>query len=703
MTKLNDVRSDYNDFWDRAQTQWQTYLRAADLSLKAYTGRTWTNDEIESLRLENRVASEFNIIRPKVQFYSGFARDNMKSVIVGPQESGDQETADQLSEVMRYVYEKGDANAVQLNAFDDCLKTGISLAGISLDYQNDRVFGDIKFWRRGFQSFLIDPDFENPDLSDASEVLIRDFMTRDAAKARLPFIDPKEIDLIPTYSRDNKFTLLRNNETFFKNTDLLSFDSYYRKVSKRVHEIIDLDTGATTPIYKAGEELEEIKERVAMARDQGVAVQIQEAWREVVELNILLSGIPVYTGPDPLGLEDYPFVPFLCHWEPQLNKFELKLQGVPFGMIDTQRAFNKRMLRKEDVMDSVVNTGGLYHPGAIDVGSIYQSGAAKYIPVDDNWEFANAFQPLQQGQIPAGWQEETELLNRLSFEISGLNETVMGSDEGGNTQVSGRLAEVRVANSLRANRTIFDNFERSMKLLGKKVLRAIQINYGSNKEVNGKRDVGKIVRILNKEPTLDFFDPMFVKYDASVKEAVLSQTQRDAFYFELLQLFDKFGPDFIDPSMIVENLPMAGASEIKKAIEQKEQQRQQAAQMQEEDRQRNAALQDAVTDQNVALAQERRARVLSDIGLARERVSRSVENRQDAVLSRAKAMAELEQMDTDRLKALIDLVGQFEEMFSQKEETAIATDIAREQQLAGPQGQSAQQQQETFNQGAQNV
>jgi len=168
-------------------------------------------------------------------------------------------------------------------------------------------------------------------------------------------------------------------------------------------------------------------------------------------------------------------------------------------------------------------------------------------------------------------------------------------------------------------------------------------------------------------------------------------------------LFDKFGPDFIDPSMIVENLPMAGASEIKKAIEQKEQQRQQAAQMQEEDRQRNAALQDAVTDQNVALAQERRARVLSDIGLARERVSRSVENRQDAVLSRAKAMAELEQMDTDRLKALIDLVGQFEEMFSQKEETAIATDIAREQQLAGPQGQSAQQQQETFNQGAQNV
>lgn len=641
MTNFSDIKADYEDFSKRAQDAWVDYYKNAEASLLAYAGRTWTKAEIDKLHHENRSADEFPLIRSKVNFFSGYARDNMKSTVVGPVENADQFTADQLSEAMRYVYEKGDINSIQLNAFDDCLKTGMALVGIYLDYSHDPIHGDIKVYKRSYNSFMIDPDFEKMDLSDAAEVSIRDFVTREDAKSLLPMVDPKVIDDAPAYNTDNKYKYLRNNRYFMQRSDLLAYDQYYRKISKEVVEIVDLDTGIATTWDEEDKEL--LEEKLNFARQLGLNVEVRKRTKQAVELNIFLTNELVYSGPDQIGLNDYPFVLYLCHFEPQLSNFALKIQGLPLSLIDTQRAFNRRQIRKQDVMDTAINTGGLYRVGEVDPRDIKRTGAGVFVPVDSEKPFSEVFQPFQQGQIPQGWLEETQYLQSLAFDIVGVNESLLGADEGGNTQVSGRLAEVRAANGVRANRSLFDNFERSQKYLGQKILLSIQKHYGP----------GKIERILNQEPSPQFFSQEFDRYDAVVKQAVRSQTQKDAFYFELLNLVQIYGPERVPLSLIMENLPMEGATKVKEAIKEQEQQQQLLQQQQQEEQQRAARLQDSITEENLALAQERRARVISDIGLAQERQSEIRSNVAKSNLDQAKTLAEIEKLKDEDLMQLM--------------------------------------------------
>jgi hypothetical protein len=250
--------------------------------------------------------------------------------------------------------------------------------------------------------------------------------------------------------------------------------------------------------------------------------------------------------------------------------------------------------------------------------------------------------------------EYGNLFPELMQKIVGTNETLFGQDQGGNSQISGRLAEVRTANGLRANRSIFDNFEQAQKLLGNLVLSAIQINYSPQ----------KVQRITNEEPTQEFFDAQFGKYDAVTKNSILSQSQKDTFYSELKELLGIYGEDKIPFNIILDAMPMVGKStlmeELKKHNEAQQQQAQQQAQVQAEDKARAVSLQDAEREQKIALAQERRARVVSDIALGQERSSEAIQNRAQASLDRAKTLSELQDVSDDRLIKVIKLLREIE-------------------------------------------
>ena len=89
---------------------------------------------------------ELNKIRRVVNLYSGYERENRLSTVVAPIEDSDEETADIFSDVMLYVYDKGDAHTTISEAFEHTLKTGLSIVGVYIDYSKDKVNGDIKFY-----------------------------------------------------------------------------------------------------------------------------------------------------------------------------------------------------------------------------------------------------------------------------------------------------------------------------------------------------------------------------------------------------------------------------------------------------------------------------------------------------------------------------------------------------------------------------
>lgn len=115
---------------------------------------------------------------------------------------------------------------------------------------------------------------------------------------------------------------------------------------------------------------------------------------------------------------------------------------------------------------------------------------------------------------------------------------------------------------------------------------------------------------------------------------------------------------------------------IEKMAQQAEVQAQQQQKMQEAE-QVKLALEMSQVDQNTALAEERRARVLADIGLARERISEGEQNYAKALLDNAKTVTEIQDLDRKRLMDVIQLAADISQKQNALAEKKLAMDAQK--------------------------
>lgn len=629
----NDRVYKFNQFFYDAYRTWGVYYAAAYRDLRMYAGDQWTQVEKTSLEQQKRMVLQLNKVRRVVNLYSGYERENRLSTVCAPVEDSDEDTADLLSDVMLYVYDKGDAHHVISEAFEHCLKTGLAIVGIYIDYSKDKVNGDIKFYWKPFNALMLDPYFTKRDLSDCDQASTRDLLSREQVKSMLPWIDPSVIDNIPTGIRDNKYQYLgiyrQYNSTYIAK-NLLTYDQYWVRVNKPQKYLVDLDTGVTQEWNGTKEEEEKIREAIA----QNENIQIINSYKRTVELNIIVGGRLLYSGPDPTGLDVFPFVAIIGYFEPLLDTIELKIQGLVRSIYDAQRQYNRRHSQIIDLMESVINTGWISKNGAVvDPTMLLQSGQSRNVVLNDGFDVNADIREINAPQVPPGYLQYQDIIDKNIMEIPGGSEELLGISSTGDSQVSGRLAEVRASNGLKGNRGLYDNLEQTLKWLGQIVLKAIQLNFTP----------GKVWRITKRDPTPEFFSGEFGQYDSVIKQAILTQTQKAAYYYQLLQLRE-IGIAIPDDE-IVDAAPLQGKIRLRQKMAEVAQAQQQAAQIEMETANRQAQLEMSQIDNNLALAQERRARVIADIGLARERISEGEQNKAKALLDNAKTFAEIENLD----------------------------------------------------------
>jgi hypothetical protein len=202
---------------------------------------------------------------------------------------------------------------------------------------------------------------------------------------------------------------------------------------------------------------------------------------------------------------------------------------------------------------------------------------------------------------------------------------------------------------LRGNRKIFDQLEVSQQVLGGLLLHAMQNNIPP----------GKVKRIIGEEPTQQFYDKEFEQYGAIIKEGVRSQTQKDAYYYELVSL-KREGIVNVPESEIIRALQMSGIDELQKAVKQQDQQKAEMMKKMDEQERMNLKLEQSKIEENLALSAERRARVHSDDALAEERVSEAAENRAQAALARAKTILEISKLNETRIMEVLKFVNEME-------------------------------------------
>lgn len=675
----NDKVSQFNQFFYDAYRTFGVYYAAAYRDLRAYAGDNWTTLEKTKLERQNRMILELNKIRRVVNLYSGYERENRTATVCAPVEGSDVKTADQFSNVLYYVYEKANSDYIISEAFEHSLKTGLAIIGLYMDYSKDKINGDIKMYWKPFNALMLDPYFTKRDLSDCDQASTRDLLSKEQIKAMLPWIDPSVIDNLPTGIRDNKYQYLgiyrQYNSTYIAK-NLCTYDQYWKRINKEQKYLVDMETGVTE---EWNGDRDEEKQLQAQLREEAVRraelglpprLELIRSFKRSVELNIIVSGQLLYTGPDPTGLDDYPFIPVLLYHEPLIDTFELKIQGLVRSIRDAQRQYNRRHSQIIDLMESIINTGYITKNGAVlDPNMLMQAGQGKQIVVNEGYDVNADIREISPPNIPPGYLQYQDIIDKNIMEIPGASDELLGLSSVGDSQVSGKLAEVRASNGLKGNRGIFDNLEQSKKYLGKLVIECIQKNYSP----------GKIARIIGEEPTDQFESGQFEEYDCAIKQAVKTTTQREAYYYQLLQLVALGAP--IPWGDILEVAPLQGSTKLHEVMRQQAEQAQEAAAIEQEAVQMQKALDMAAINQSTALAEERRARVLADIGLAKERESEVAQNHAKAFLDNAKTIAQIEDIPRKRLTEVLKLAASIRQQEKQEAEAELQKDMKRAEAL----------------------
>jgi hypothetical protein len=274
-------------------------------------------------------------------------------------------------------------------------------------------------------------------------------------------------------------------------------------------------------------------------------------------------------------------------------------------------------------------------------------------------------------------------------EIAGVNDAAFGQIETAND--SGVLQLLRQGAAITNLQDLFDNLRRSQKALSGKILKLIQ-----------KWSPAKVARIINEEPTKEFYEQNFTKYDCVIQEGVLTDTQRQQFFRQLIDLQQLGVP--IPPMLLAKAAPLQGKSEYMEEMEQfQQQQAQQAAEQQKIQEQLLSAQTNLATSKSVeqmAGAKERFTRAVANLGLEDERNSMAVENRADAALKHAQAASELASLQMENTAKYLSLVELMDKSAKAKADrlkeedvtiTALATSPAAQAQQASPIQQANQE------------
>jgi hypothetical protein len=647
-------------FWAEADTD--TRFEAGDQTL-------W-NDLYGNLPANRRRQFNFNRIRRVVNMIGGHQRRNRKSTIVVPVENGDAETADQFSKVLLWLTNREGIAETISESFHGSLVTGMNFLHVWMDYRSDPVSGNIRVDNCAYNSFLIDPYFRKHDMSDCNFIWKRSFLSKRQCVSLMPQHTEEILGLMGNDSgtgRDGKFQFMPESYNYgLKN--LLTYDEYYYRDFRTQKMLVDTQTGETLEWKSPNED----GLRQFLKVYPSVTVVEQEI--PTVRLAIVIQGKVFYDGPNPMGIDSYPFVPVFAYYNPQMPYFPWRIQGVVRGLRDAQYLYNRRRIIELDILESQINSGWKYKENAlVNPKDVFLSGQGRGLALKEEALMSDVEQ-IQPPQVPPSMIQLSELLAKEVQEISGVNEELMGS---ANDSKAGILSMLRQGAGLTTLQVLFDNLDRSQKLLYKIIIDLVQANFTP----------GKVKKILEAEPTQQFYNKAFGVYDAAVEEGFNTTTQKQMQFAQLLQLRESGVP--IPNDVLLEAATLQNKKQLIETIKQQEQQQAQMQQMQMQ-----SQMQEAVARTNLA-----QARAMADEGLGVERLSRVEENKALAVERRAeaekdkdigllnlvKALKEIDTLDLGHLEKLLTLSESLKSMKEQPDLEQPVNEVPQSTPVVQPQ------------------
>lgn len=673
-SKDREVQQMMEDFYRDSITINQAFWGEADIDTRFEAGdQQIFSDIYGNVPFNRRKSFNFNRIRRIKNMISGYQRKNRKSTIVVPVENADDQTSDQFTKIMSWCNQQENILHTISDSFDGALVTGMNLLQVWVDYRNDPVSGNIKVDNCSYNSFLIDPYFRKKDLSDCNALWKRSYLTKAEAMSLLPDHKEEISSLSGMNAKDGKFQFMPENFDLSRK-NLLSYDEYYYRSYRNQQMLVDSETGES--LEWRGKDPEALKEFLRIYPQ--VIVLDQEV--PTVKMAVVVQGKVFYDGVNPLGTDKYPFVPVFGYYNPQMPDYSLRVQGVVRGLRDPQYLYNRRKVIELDIAESKATTGWIAKENAlVDPKDVYKSGQGQSIFLKETAQMTD-IQPIPTQDIPQSFFQMSQILGQEIQEISGVNEELLGS---ATDDKAGILSMLRQGAGLTTLQTLFDQLDMSQKLLGQLMIDIIQSNFTP----------GKVKRIIEDEPTPQFYNKAFGKYDAAVEEGLNTTTQRQLQFAQLLQLREA-GVSIPD-DVLLEASTVQDKKKLTDAVKQANDQKAQAEQMQmqsalkEQEAKINLANKRGFSEESMGV--ERLSRVEENRAFAVERMAEAEKDRTQGMLNMVKTLQEIDDIDIQQIQKLLALVEMLRSKAEPDNKSGFISTVDSPM-LAGGQGQNADQQ-----------
>ncbi len=653
-----DIKSRMEETYANSITINQSFWSEADIDARFRAGdQTLWNEIYGNLPAFKRRVLNFNRIRRVCNMITGYQRRNRKSSIAIPIENSDQVTADQFSKVLLWSMQKDNTLETISQAFDGTITTGMNLLSVWMDYRDDPVNGDMKVDNVSYNGYLIDPFFKKHDLSDCNFIWTRKWLTKIQINSLLPDRKEETNKLYARGNRDGKFQFMPEAYNYGMK-DLLTYDEYWYRDYRNQTLLIDVKTGETMEWKGKDEELN-------IFLNQFPEITAIENEIQTTKLAIVVQGAVMYHGPNPMGIDPYPFVAVLGYYEPQIPYFPWRIQGVVRGLRDAQYLYNRRKVIELDILESQINSGYKYKPASlVNPKDVFLQGQGRGLALKADAQMTDVEQ-IQPPNIPPSMLELSKILGEEIQQISGVNEELLGSAD---DDKAGILSMLRQSAGLTTLQNIFDQLDYSQKTLGRLFIDLIQANFSP----------GKIKRIIGEEPSPQFYSKAFGKYDVEIEEGANTTSQKQMQFKQLLELKEAGIP--VPNNILLEASTLQNKKELVEAINAQEEQQSQTQQMQiqvalEAEKAKIKDL-ESRAEANAGLGLERASRVQENRALAIERLAASEKDRDIGTLNVVKAMKELEGMDIAQIETLLrlsQLIKGQESLEEQQEEEQVKT------------------------------
>lgn len=566
---------------------------------------------------------------------TGYQRQHRKSINFIPGEGADTHTTDQYTRLITHLCNSEGINEQFSKACELAAVSGMVLLQPYLDFMHDDpAQGQLKTKVWEYNSFLVDPYFREPDMSDAQFVWCQEYISKKEAENRFPDKVENIAPMSGTPQRYGSFYFLPENYNMARN-DLMVLSYVWYKWKRKKKKLYSKSRNQFFEFSEKNANLDQILYAIP---DMEVVEVETPTWKLAVVLNDQL----MFQGDNPLGFDTCPFIPVFWNYEPHINYYDLRVRSLVKTMRDPQFLMNRKIIIANDIEEATINAGWKRKVGAVaNEDNLKKSGQGWDIVVNEGYEMTDV-EKILPSSVPASTMQLADQLANLIFSTSGVNlESWAGDDH---KQMSGLTLLMKQAANLMVLQKYFDQWDYSLKLLGDTLLKIV---------LNGW-NAAKVGLIIGEEPSPYFYSHIFSRYQVIVEEGLNTATQKQQEFMQWMELNQALG-GIIPASEIAKRAVIQGKNELVELLAKQEQEQ---AAMAQHTQMVQQSLEDAKIKElyakaanQIASARERHSRSDSNIGLFEERLSE---------LRKNEAMATKAKMES--LEKLLDAISKYGEL-----------------------------------------